>query len=35
MHLSTRLMLLDNRRLFVACGYVEATFLNVEKRHIP
>ncbi len=42
-HLSTRLMLLDNRRLFVACGFVETTrhahpgyaeptFVNMEKR---
>jgi hypothetical protein len=35
MHLSTRLVLLDNRRLFVACGYVEAPFVNMEKRLIP
>ncbi len=43
MHLSTRLVLLDNRRLFVACGFVETTrdthpgyaeptFVNMEKR---
>ena len=42
-HLSTRLVLLDNRRLFAACGfiettraahpgYVEPTFVNMEKR---
>src|SRR5579883_1289705 len=42
-HLSTRLVLLDNRRLFAACGfsetkqgthpgYAEATFVNMEKR---
>ncbi|MEJ0019220.1 MAG: GNAT family N-acetyltransferase [Acetobacteraceae bacterium] len=42
-HLSTRLALLDNRRLFAACGFVEttreahpgyreATFVNMEKR---
>ena len=42
-HLSTRLVLLDNRRLFAACGFVEttreahpgyaeATFVNMEKR---
>jgi len=41
--LSTRLMLLDNRRLFAACGFVETTreahpgyaeptFVNMEKR---
>jgi predicted N-acetyltransferase YhbS len=41
--LSTRLVLLDNRRLFAACGFVEATceahpgyaqptFVNMEKR---
>jgi predicted N-acetyltransferase YhbS len=41
--LSTRLVLLDNRRLFVACGFVETTreahpgyaeptFVNMEKR---
>jgi predicted N-acetyltransferase YhbS len=44
-HLSTRLVLLDNRRLFAACGFVEtsreahpgyaeATFVNIEKRFI-
>jgi predicted N-acetyltransferase YhbS len=44
-HLSTRLMLLDNRRLFAACGFVETTshahpgyaeptFVNMEKRLI-
>ena len=44
-HLSTRLVLLDNRRLFAACGFVEttreahpgyaeATFVNMEKRLI-
>jgi predicted N-acetyltransferase YhbS len=43
--LSTRLVLLDNRRLFAACGfiettreahpgYAEATFVNMEKRLI-
>jgi predicted N-acetyltransferase YhbS len=42
-HLSTRLVLLDNRHLFAACGfvettceahpgYVEPTFVNMEKR---
>lgn len=42
-HLSTRLSLLDNRRLFAACGFVETTrhahpgyaeptFVNMEKR---
>ncbi len=42
-HLSTRLVLLDNRRLFSACGFVEMTreahpgyaeptFVNMEKR---
>jgi GNAT superfamily N-acetyltransferase len=42
-HLSTRLVLLDNRRLFAACGFVETTrqahpgyaeptFVNMEKR---
>ena len=42
MHLSTRLVLLDNRRLFAACGFVETTrenhpgyaeptFVNMEK----
>jgi GNAT superfamily N-acetyltransferase len=42
-HLSTRLALLDNRRLFAACGFVETTreahpgyaeptFVNMEKR---
>jgi predicted N-acetyltransferase YhbS len=45
-HLSTRLPLLDNRRLFAACGFVEttrhahpgyaeATFVNMEKRLVP
>jgi len=43
LYLSTRLVLLDNRRLFVACGFVETardahpgyaepTFVNMEKR---
>lgn len=43
LHLSTRLVLLDNRRLFAACGFVETTqeahpgyahptFVNMEKR---
>jgi len=42
-HLSTRLVLLDNRRLFAACGFVETerhahpgyaepTFVDMEKR---
>jgi predicted N-acetyltransferase YhbS len=42
-HLSTRLVLLDNRRLFATCGFVETsreahpgyaepTFVNMEKR---
>jgi predicted N-acetyltransferase YhbS len=42
-HLSTRLVLLDNRRLFAACGFVETachahpgyaepTFVTMEKR---
>jgi predicted N-acetyltransferase YhbS len=42
-HLSTRLVLTDNRRLFAACGFVETTreahpgypeptFVNMEKR---
>ena len=42
-HLSTRLALLDNRRLFASCGFVETTlgthpgytkptFVNMEKR---
>jgi ribosomal protein S18 acetylase RimI-like enzyme len=42
-YLSTRLVLLDNRRLFAACGFVETTrgahsgyaeptFVNMEKR---
>jgi ribosomal protein S18 acetylase RimI-like enzyme len=42
-HLSTRLVLLDNRRLFAACGFIETTrathpgyaeptFVNMEKR---
>jgi predicted N-acetyltransferase YhbS len=45
-HLSTRLVLLDNRRLFAACGFVETTshahpgyaeptFVNMEKRLAP
>jgi predicted N-acetyltransferase YhbS len=45
-HLSTRLVLLDNRRLFAACGfvettchahpgYVEPTFVTMEKRLAP
>jgi predicted N-acetyltransferase YhbS len=45
MHLSTRLVLLDNRRLFAVCGFVETTreahpgyaeptFVNMEKRLI-
>jgi predicted N-acetyltransferase YhbS len=43
LYLSTRLVLLDNRRLFAACGFVETareahpgyaepTFVNLEKR---
>lgn len=43
LHLSTRLVLLDNRKLFAACGFVETTqeahpgyahptFVNMEKR---
>jgi N-acetylglutamate synthase-like GNAT family acetyltransferase len=43
LYLSTRLVLLDNRRLFAACGFVETarnahpgyaepTFVNMEKR---
>jgi hypothetical protein len=43
LYLSTRLVLLDNRRLFGACGFVETTrdahpgyaeptFVNMEKR---
>jgi predicted N-acetyltransferase YhbS len=43
LHLSTRLVLLNNRRLFAACGFVETareahpgyaepTFVNMEKR---
>jgi predicted N-acetyltransferase YhbS len=43
LHLSTRLVLLDNRRLFTSCGFVETTlgahpgyaeptFVNMEKR---
>ncbi len=43
LHLSTRLVLLDNRRLFAACGFVETaehahpgyahpTFVDMEKR---
>jgi N-acetylglutamate synthase-like GNAT family acetyltransferase len=43
LHLSTRLVLIDNRRLFAACGFVETTeeahpgyaaptFVNMEKR---
>ncbi len=46
LHLSTRLVLLDNRRLFAACGFVETTchahpgypeptFVNMEKRLEP
>jgi predicted N-acetyltransferase YhbS len=45
-HLSTRLVLLDNRRLFAACGFVETsraahpgyagpTFVNMEKLLAP
>jgi predicted N-acetyltransferase YhbS len=45
-HLSTRLVLLDNRRLFAVCGFVETTchahpgyreptFVNMEKRLVP
>jgi predicted N-acetyltransferase YhbS len=45
-HLSTRLVLIDNRRLFAACGFVETTrhahpgyaeptFVNMEKRLAP
>jgi predicted N-acetyltransferase YhbS len=45
-HLSTRLVLLDNRRLFAGCGFVETTrhahpgyaeptFVNMEKRLAP
>ena len=45
-HLSTRLVLLDNRRLFAGCGFVETachahpgyaepTFVNMEKRLVP
>ena len=45
-HLSTRLVLLDNRRLFAACGFVETTshahpgyaeptFVNMAKRLMP
>jgi len=45
-HLSTRLVLRDNRRLFAACGFVETTchahpgyaeptFVNMEKRLVP
>jgi predicted N-acetyltransferase YhbS len=45
-HLSTRLPLIDNRRLFAACGFVETTrhahpgyaeltFVNMEKRLAP
>jgi predicted N-acetyltransferase YhbS len=44
--LSTRLVLIDNRRLFAACGFVETTreahpgyaeptFVNMEKRLLP
>jgi predicted N-acetyltransferase YhbS len=44
-HLSTRLVLLDNRRLFAACGFIETTrathpgyaeptFVNMEKTLI-
>jgi predicted N-acetyltransferase YhbS len=43
LHLSTRLVVLDNRRLFAACGFVETsreahpgyaepTFVNMERR---
>lgn len=43
LHLSTRLVLIDNRRLFAACGFVETsqeahpgyahpTFVNMERR---
>jgi predicted N-acetyltransferase YhbS len=45
-HLSTRLVLLDNRRLFAGCGFIETTrhahpgyaeptFVNMEKRLVP
>jgi predicted N-acetyltransferase YhbS len=45
-HLSTRLVLLDNRRLFAGCGFVETmrhahpgyaepTFVDMEKRLTP
>ena len=45
-HLSTRLVLFDNRRLFAACGFVESachahpgyaepTFVTMEKRLVP
>ncbi len=45
-HLSTRLVLLDNRHLFAGCGFVETTrhahpgyaeptFVNMEKRLAP
>ena len=45
-HLSTRLVLIDNRRLFASCGFVETTrhahpgyaeptFVNMEKRLAP
>jgi predicted N-acetyltransferase YhbS len=45
-HLSTRLVLFDNRRLFAACGFVESachphrgyaepTFVIMEKRLVP
>jgi GNAT superfamily N-acetyltransferase len=45
-HLSTRLVLLENRRLFAACGFVETTrethpgyaeptFVNMEKPLNP
>jgi N-acetylglutamate synthase-like GNAT family acetyltransferase len=45
-HLSTRLVLIDNRRLFAACGFVETTrhahpgyaeptFVDMEKRLAP
>jgi GNAT superfamily N-acetyltransferase len=45
-HLSTRLPLIDNRRLFAACGFVETTrhahpgyaeptFVDMEKRLAP
>jgi predicted N-acetyltransferase YhbS len=45
-HLSTRLVLIDNRRLFAACGFIETTrhahpgyaeptFVKMEKRLDP